>query len=298
MTDDTTPRFSAEEARHLARRFFAVDAQASPLPSERDQNFALRARDGRKFVLKVAQSAEERAVLDLQNAALRHVAERARGLVVQRLVPTPAGEEIVSVTGARGHSHFLRLMTWIDGDLLVLAAPHDGALLTSLGTALADLDLALANFSHPAMHRRLQWDLRHADLALEHLSLLPGEQQPVVRQFMAMWADIDWQRLRTCVIHGDCNDYNVLVREGRVVGFLDFGDMVHSATVCDLAIALAYAMLDKPEPLYAASEILGAYTRRHALTPAEIAALHPLTAARLCMSLCYAAHNAHAKINK
>lgn len=295
MTDDTTPRFSVEEARHLARRFFGIDAEASPLPSERDQNFALETRDGSRFVLKVAQSAEERAVLDLQNAALRHVASHAPSLAVQRLVPTPAGEEIVRVADSGGRSHFLRLMTWLDGTLLVQTAPHDGALLTSLGAALADLDLALQNFSHPAMHRKLLWDLRHADLALEHVALLPAEQRTVVQQFMALWADVDWRKLRAGVIHGDGNDYNVLVHEGRVVGFLDFGDMVHSSVVCDLAIALAYAMLDKPEPLYAASEIISAYTRSYALTPAEIEALYPLTASRLCMSLCYAAHNAHAK---
>lgn len=295
MTANTTPQFSIEEARHLAQRFFGLNAEASPLPSERDQNFALETRDGSRFVLKVAQSAEERAVLDLQNAALRHVASHAPSLAVQRLVPTPAGEDIVRVAGAGGRSHFLRLMTWLDGTPLVQTTPHDGALLTSLGAALADLDLALLNFSHPAMHRKLLWDLRHADLALEHVALLPAEQQAVVQQFMAVWADVDWRRLRAGVIHGDGNDYNVLVREGRVVGFLDFGDMVHSAVVCDLAIAIAYAMLDKPEPLYAASEIISAYSRKYALTPAEIEALYPLAASRLCMSLCYAAHNANAK---
>lgn len=295
MTDDTTPRFSVEEATHLARRFFGIDGESSPLPSERDQNFCLKTRDGTKYVLKVAQSAEERAVLDLQNAALRHVAEHSPSLAVQRPVPTIAGEEIVTVAGADGRSHFLRLMTWLDGELLVHTAPHDAALLTSLGAALADLDLALRDFSHPAMCRKLLWDLRHADLALEHAQLLSTEQQTVVQEFMALWADVDWRKLRAGVIHGDGNDYNVLVREGRVVGFLDFGDMLHSSVVCDLAIALAYAMLDKPEPLYAASEIISAYTRKYALTPAEIEALYPLTASRLCMSLCYAAHNAHAK---
>ena len=56
------------------------------------------------------------------------------------------------------------------------------------------------------------------------------------------------RRCRARAIHGDLNDYNVLVggdgdvesRDQRVTGIVDFGDMVHSYRVGDLAIAIAY----------------------------------------------------------
>lgn len=41
--------------------------------------------------------------------------------------------------------------------------------------------------------------------------------------------------------------HNVPARDGRVAGFLYFGDMVNPAIVCDPA--LAYAMLDQPDPI-------------------------------------------------
>jgi Ser/Thr protein kinase RdoA (MazF antagonist) len=145
------------------------------------------------------------------------------------------------------------------------------------------------------MHRELFWDVMRADVALTHLSLLTPEQQPIVRQFMHAWARVEWKLLRRSLIHGDANDYNVLVRKGRVVGLLDFGDMVYSATVCDLAVALAYALLDQADPLAASVPIIRAYHTRFALTEHEIAALYPLMTARLCMSLCYAAYNAEVK---
>ena len=64
-----------------------------------------------------------------------------------------------------------------------------------------------------------------------------------MERIFAGWRTIDWTRLPHSVIHNDANDYNVLIEDGRMSGLLDFGDLVHSATVCDLAIALAYTML-------------------------------------------------------
>lgn len=57
--------------------------------------------------------------------------------------------------------------------------------------------------------------------------------------------------VRSSLIHGDANDFNVLVdKEGnQVTGFLDFGDMVYSYLVNDLAIAVAYGVMKSPEPL-------------------------------------------------
>ncbi len=40
------PTFSIEEAQRLAAELFGIEAEASPLPSERDQNFRLRTAAG------------------------------------------------------------------------------------------------------------------------------------------------------------------------------------------------------------------------------------------------------------
>jgi Ser/Thr protein kinase RdoA (MazF antagonist) len=295
VTVDTTPQFAIADAVDFAHRIYGLTTQASMLPSERDQNFALVAITGEKYVLKIAKSDEERSVLELQNAALMHAAERVPDLALPRVIPAAADETMATIKNAQGKPYFVRLLTWLDGEVFVHASPHDAAMLASLGAVLADVDRALQGFSHPAMHRELYWDVKRADLALEHLSLLPTEQQPIVRRFMHAWEGVKWQALRHGLIHGDANDYNVLVRDGRVVGLLDFGDMVYSAVVCDLAIALAYALLDQPDPLAASGPIIRAYHGRFALTPPEIDALYPLMTARLCMSLCYAAYNAQVK---
>ena len=73
----------------MARGIYGRDVEALPLPSERDQNFALQSGTGEKFVLKIAKSDEARPLLELQNAALRHAALRAPTLAVPRVIVTP-----------------------------------------------------------------------------------------------------------------------------------------------------------------------------------------------------------------
>ncbi len=48
----------------------------------------------------------------------------------------------------------------------------------------------------------------------------------------------------------------MLVRDRQVIGILDFGDMVYSVVAADVAIAAAYALLDKPEPLAAIAAVV------------------------------------------
>ena len=76
MSVDTTPQFAIADAVCFVRELYGLSAAASALPSERDQNFALETAAGEKCVLKIAKSDEDRSVLELQNAALKHAARR------------------------------------------------------------------------------------------------------------------------------------------------------------------------------------------------------------------------------
>jgi Ser/Thr protein kinase RdoA (MazF antagonist) len=234
-------------------------------------------------------------VLDLQNSVLAYLGEAVDDLILPRPKTSPHGAQILEVPGHQGRTYLVRLLSWVDGVPLVRATPHDERVLKSLGCTLAKIDRALQAFSHPAMRRELHWDLKRADHAFRHRAMLGTEQRTLIDGLSRGWYEIRWQELRHGVIHGDANDYNVLVRAGEVVSLLDFGDMVHSAVVCDLAIAIAYVMLGKPDPLSAAGSVVAAYHRVFPLTAAEADALFTLAAARLCMSVCYAALNAREK---
>ena len=104
--------------------------------------------------------------------------------------------------------------------------------------------------------------------------------------------------LRRSVIFNDANNYNVLVAEGsdlfskeqRVVGIIDFGDMVFSYTIGDLAVAIAYAILDKPDPLDIAARIAAAFHAVFPIEEKEFDVLFDLVRLRLCLSACLAVY--------
>ena len=285
------PRIDVDDAVRIASDLYGLRAAVSALPSERDQNFLLGAATGEKFVLKIANAEEDSEFLELQNQLIRLLAAAKSDLQFPQIVPTSAGEEIASITGADGQKHFVRLLTWLDGQCFAEVQPHNRTLLASLGRALGQMDAALDGFSHPAAQRNFHWDLRNADTARELIGLLPSARQTLVERFFAEWEKIDWGRLRFSVIHNDANDYNVLVGDSpqRVTAILDYGDVVHSATVCNLAVALAYVMLDKPDPIGVAAQVVAAYQEVFPLNETEIDVLYTLAVTRLCFSVCMAA---------
>jgi 4-aminobutyrate aminotransferase-like enzyme/Ser/Thr protein kinase RdoA (MazF antagonist) len=264
-------------------------ASLQGLPGEPDY-------DDARFVLKIANSEEAFEILELQNRLIQFLGDRDMPLMFPRVVLTVTGNDIARIKTENGHEHFVRLFTWLEGVSFAEVKPHGRGLLVSLGRALAQMDAALTEFSHPAAHREFYWDLRNASTARYYGSLLPHRGRTIVEGFFAEWEQINWSDLRFSIIHNDANDYNILIspHNQRIAAILDYGDVVHTATVCDLAIALAYVMLDKPDPLGAAAQVVAAYHETYPLTDSEIDVLYTLAVTRLCCSVCYAAQQTRA----
>src|SRR5207237_8788198 len=102
-------------AELLAADLYSLDVSAAPLPSERDQNFALRNASGEQFVLKIANAEEQFEFLDLQNQLIQFLAARNLDLEFPRIVQTKAERAIGTIKSEDGHQHFVRLLTWLYG---------------------------------------------------------------------------------------------------------------------------------------------------------------------------------------
>ncbi|HEX4544065.1 MAG TPA: phosphotransferase, partial [Candidatus Acidoferrum sp.] len=297
------PTTEAEVIR-LAREVYGLEVFARALPGEYDGNFHLTALDGRAFVLKVMHPARERSFIDLQCKALVHLAGRAPRLSLPRVIPCRGGELFTQITGRDGSKRLVWLVSFVKGIVLAKVHPHSPELLRDLGRFLGEVDAALESFEHPAAHCELKWDSSRAAWIKEFIpEIEEAERRALVEKFLALYeAEVvpRFPHLRRSVIYGDANDYNVLVSEPwpqprRVVGVIDFGDMHHGLTVSEVAIAAAYAILGKVEPLKAAAEIVSGYQSALRLEEEELAVLYTLIGARLAVSVTNSAHRKKVK---
>ncbi|HEY6411343.1 MAG TPA: phosphotransferase, partial [Ktedonobacteraceae bacterium] len=297
-----SPIFTTRDASHIAFALYGLHATAQTLPGELDDNFHLRDEAGQEFVLKIAHAEQQKDILDVQNKVLEHLAAHDPSLLLPRACLTSSGEAAPTITLADHTTRLVRLLTYVPGKLFAQYRPHSPALLHSLGALLGRMDHALQGFSHPAAHRVLKWDLQRASWIRDYL---PYIEQPVRRAIVErLLTRFETEvlpalpTLRASIIHGDANDYNVLVGSadseaasvGRVVSVIDFGDMVHTCTICELAIAAAYAMLGKADPLTAAAQVVAGYHQAYPLGEEELAVLYPLICVRLCISVVNSAY--------
>ncbi|UCF40953.1 MAG: aminotransferase class III-fold pyridoxal phosphate-dependent enzyme, partial [Gemmatimonadota bacterium] len=292
------PALTGDEAIHVAADRYGLTGTLHPLPSERDQNFRLTTSAGESFVLKVSGADEARDHLEFQNAALDWLQAHGAGTIVPHLRATTGGEDMTVVEGADSRPHHVRLLTWLPGTPLAEARPHTPALLADFGRRLGSLVAALQGFSHPAAERRdFLWDLgRSPAVITAHLDAVDPAQRRLIEDVLRQWDAIvapRWTELRRGVAYNDANDHNVLVSapapERRVTGFIDFGDMLQTCVVSDPAIAVAYAMFNKPDPVAAAAPVVAGFHETFPLTEAELEVLFTLARARLATSVCYAA---------
>ena len=292
------PALTSDDALRLAEDIYGLSGTLRSLPSERDQNFRLTTPTGESFVLKVSGAAEAPDHLDSQNAALSWLAEHDGEALAPRLRPTTNGERMTVLEEPDAPAHRVRLLTWLAGTPLATARPHTPGLLTDLGRRLGSLVAALQGFSHPAAARSgFMWDLGRApEVIASHLDAVDPKRRQLLEDVLQQWETVVapvWPELRRSVAYNDANDHNVLVSapapERYVTGFIDFGDMLETCTVSDLAIAAAYAMLGKLDCAAAAAQVVAGFHEIFPLTEPELEVVYTLAQARLATSVCYSA---------
>jgi 4-aminobutyrate aminotransferase-like enzyme/Ser/Thr protein kinase RdoA (MazF antagonist) len=282
------------QAAQIARELYGLEATAAALPGEYDDNFRLQAKDGRAFVLKVMHPARERSFIDLQCKALQHLERRGPQLGLPRVVPARSGEFFTEIVAGDGSKRIVWMLTFVRGTVMAKVRPHRTELMRALGKYLGEMDAAMQDFSHPAAKYELKWDSSRAGWIKEYVGLI--EEKPrraLVEKFLAMYEETvvpALPALRRSVIYGDANDYNVLVGDAwpqprKIASVIDFGDTHEGVTVSEVAIAAAYAILGKKEPLRAAEELVGGYHEAFPLNEEELRVLYALIGMRLAVSV-------------
>ncbi len=288
-------------ARKILNDLYEIDADLTPLYGELDDNFLAVTEGGEKRVLKIMHLGCDPQRVDLQCQAMSHLAHTADQLNLPRVIPTTAGQEYTEFD-VGGVKRLVWSLRFCPGSLLEDVTPHTEELIRSFGRIVALLDLGLKSFTHPAMRQRHKWELTRAGAVRPFAQYIAGDAAARVDAVLRRFEDTTQEKLRSLphsVIHNDANAGNVLVNVteggGAVVdGLIDFGDISYQPTVCEVAIALAYVVIDEDDPLAAGGGFLESYTELNRLNDDEIAVLYDLILTRLAVSVAIAAERRHA----
>ena len=274
------PSFTEGAASELAARWFGLVGSAAPLGSERDQGFMIRSADGPLGVLKISNANEDPSILDMETAAALHV------LAVDPTIPMSAplpvvgadpsagpGSYVTTVPGPDGLEHLVRACTFLPGTASIDPMRLDGDAVYEYGVMVARLGRAMRSFFHPSAGRVLLWDVQHASSLRPMTDAIddPEHRRLVdvaLDRFEAEVAPL-WPSLRSQVIHGDVTLDNALVDErGRISGIIDWGDMSHSALVCDVSSSLE-SLLEGRSPDEVVPRVMRFVDGYRSVTPLE-----------------------------
>ena len=286
----TPPHATESTLRAVLRSEYGLDGKLSPLVSERDQNTLVEVAGDQRFVLKVANAAEDPQVTHFQIEALMHINAQRCGVAVPEIRPTLDGAPSTTLE-VDGQRHIVRLVSFVPGVLLA-ATVLTSALADSLGKALARLGKALQNFTHAGEEQALLWDMQRAselrDIAARFCPDDARDQVHAVLDDFENHVLSEMPKLRAQVVHNDANPGNVLVDSAdaaTVSGFIDFGDMLRAPLVFDVAIAASYLRAEG-DPLGWIAPLIAGY---HGVTPLhepELRLLYDLVRTRLATTTC------------
>ncbi|MEO9177127.1 MAG: aminotransferase [Gaiellales bacterium] len=280
------PQIELPEVERAALARFGVRGSFVELGSQQDRNYRI---DGGEqlLLLKVANPSWDPRALAAQSAAIAYLGEA--GLHVPRVVDAVDGSQVAWLeTG--GDRLALRLLSYLPGTPLSEADYLAPRVVRRLGELAGEVSRALTTFDHEGLVGPAQWDLQHARPIIARFAVHVRDEQERAR--VERLADDAAARLAplraslgTQAVHGDLSDDNVVCRrtaDGRLepYGIIDFGDLMRSWRVAEIAIACAAMLPHMPSDALGVLPAIQAFDELVPLDDAEIAALWPLVMLR------------------
>lgn len=295
-TDYNRLKISKSQAAHLAKALFDKQGHISCLPGELDFNFKISS-DEVVYVLKISRPDVDEEFVDFQQQILNHVAKSDEQIQCPKPVMDVGGNWISRFTDDNGNDRLVRLLTWVEGRVWSGVNPQSSELLYSLGQQAGLLSSILQNFEHHKANRVFEWDIAQSQWTCEYLDLFDDNRKQIVSYFQDKFETLQggYSKLRKSVVHNDANDNNIIVstnsQHPKVEAIVDYGDAIYTQTINDLAIVLAYAVMNKPDVLSAAREAVKGYNKSFSLLKGELPFLYTLVAMRLVITVTKAAIN-------
>jgi|LakMenEpi03Aug12_release.lakeMendotaPanAssembly.Ray.scaffolds.fasta_scaffold403975_1 Ser/Thr protein kinase RdoA (MazF antagonist) len=286
--EDFTDLVSAVEVE-----FGIVTRRVTRLGGEVDLNLKVECADGSRFLIKATEIQGD-SDTSWQGRILDHVAQCESRIPVPKVLRTHSGCQEISVQ-FNDAQYQVRVMTWLDGEVIGRAVGVDCELLGELGALAGLMFDCLQSADRTGVPKTHHWDVRNLREAVA--SCVDFVPDPInvgaVATILEKCEPVEplLAKLPTGLVHQDLNDFNVLVAEDadgrlKVSGIIDFGDTLDSIRVAEVVVAGAYSMLRQPDPVAALAAVVAGFNSVVPLTELERSVIFPLAAARLCLNAC------------
>ncbi|MBL4602659.1 MAG: phosphotransferase [Emcibacteraceae bacterium] len=290
---DQVPNFNNETIAKLAKELYGIEGEISSFVSFEDQNALIKTANDR-FVFKIANKRWSRDFLSMQSEILDYLKVTAPEMTFPAVIKTLTGETITFIDG-----HGIRLLTYLEGDILA-NMPRSIELYQDIGRFLGQFSKAMQNFNPPTTDGSDElWKLDNVIACKKYLPDVTDldARDRIARLYVYYEKNIlpKLDSLRKAVIHGDANEQNFLITPDnptKIAGLIDFGELQFASQINDLAITLAYALLDEDDIAMAANNIIESYDREFRLEDMERDILYDLMAMRLVTNITMTSHSA------
>ncbi|MEQ8530772.1 MAG: phosphotransferase, partial [Imperialibacter sp.] len=137
-------------------------------------------------------------------------------------IPNIRQELTTTIQTNEGETIFLRLLTFLEGSFFAESTPST-ALYYSLGQILGKMDKALLGQYYSAVAAKdFDWDLKLYQRNLRYVPYIKNPKQRKWAEYFFMQqkevADPSLRKLPKTILHGDANDWNLLVNGDKVTG--------------------------------------------------------------------------------
>ena len=286
--------FTIGSIENWVANYYGLEVKASVLNGYDELNFLLVEKSGKKNILKVSNSSHDYFFLEAQVKILQHLAKTDIASQFQTYTLNKKGETLTEISFEEA-TYYIRILSFLEGIFWVEAPEKNKVLFENLGIFLGKMDKSLVGFKHPGMHRHYTWDISTARDANYKMNFIPDAAKKRIADYFMLQFETEvlptLSSFRQAYTHNDANDYNVLVEGDNIAGLIDFGDMVYTALINNVAVACTYAMLHQSDPLAAAVLVVKGYHSAYAIEEKELSILYYLIAARLCISVTQSAYN-------
>ena len=279
------PNVKTELVQEFLYANFDIITSIEKLSSDRDLNLKV-STDDKSFVMKIANSSEDKSILQMQNDALRYISSQDESIEVPIPIKSKYKKDI-SVIECHNSRNYVRLLTYIEGDFLKDVKPNS-AMLFSVGEFLGNLDKALIGFEHKSSSREFIWDAAQVDVLISQLDHSKDDRS-LIEYFIELYKDNVFghiNELSKGIIHNDGNDHNVIIdQNGKIKSIIDFGDMVFSLQALEPAVCMAYIAMNQETPFELIASLLKGYSLTKALSDKDLESVIYLMCLRMCVTI-------------